>query len=184
MQWDAMHGLSTRELVEQHQELVFRTLTRLLGRSDEIEDLAQEVFLRLLRGLPQFRGQAKLSTWLYRITVNVAQDEIRRRVEAREAVSLDDPDAGCYERLACADPDLGERLDRGRFLASLEAGLAQLSLPDRAILVLWYQEERSYKEIVEILDLPMGTVKTHLRRARMRLQSAVEEKFRTCRATI
>jgi RNA polymerase sigma factor (sigma-70 family) len=184
MRWDAMHGPSTRELVEEHQELVFRTLTRLLGRGGEIEDLAQEVFLRLLRGLPQFRGHAKLSTWLYRITVNVAHDEIRRRIETREAVSLDDPDAGWHERLACAGSDLGERLDRRRFLVSLEAGLAQLPLQDRAILVLWYQEERSYKEIAEILDLPMGTVKTHLHRARARLQSAVEEKFRSCRTTV
>jgi RNA polymerase sigma-70 factor (ECF subfamily) len=125
-----------------------------------------------------------MSTWVYRITVNVVHDEIRRRMEARGDLPLDDPEAAWPERLAGASEDPGERLDRRRFLASLEAGLQQLRLRDRAILVLWYQEERSYKEIAAILDLPMGTVKTHLHRARARLQTAVEEQLRRCRTTI
>ncbi|MBW8748627.1 MAG: sigma-70 family RNA polymerase sigma factor, partial [Acidobacteria bacterium] len=67
------------QIVQEHQQQVFRTLARLVNRRENLEDLAQEVFLRLYRALPTFRGEAMLSTYLYRITVNVAQDEWKRR---------------------------------------------------------------------------------------------------------
>ena len=79
-------------IVREHQDLVFRTLTRMLGRTDAVADLAQEVFLRLHRALPQFGQRARLSTYLYRIVINVAQDEWKRRKRPdRSAVSLNDP---------------------------------------------------------------------------------------------
>lgn len=68
-------GLEFEEIVRQHQDFVFRTLVRLTGSREQVEDLAQDVFLRLYRGLEGFRGEAKLTTYLYRITLNVAQDE-------------------------------------------------------------------------------------------------------------
>ena len=72
-------------LVREHQEMVFRTLFRLVGSREHLDDLAQEVFLRLLRAWPQFRGEALLTTYLYRIAVNVAQDEWKRRKKERES---------------------------------------------------------------------------------------------------
>ncbi|MBI3694543.1 MAG: sigma-70 family RNA polymerase sigma factor, partial [Acidobacteria bacterium] len=160
---------------------VFRTLARLLGPNKELEDLAQEVFLRLFRGLAQFRGEAKLSTWLYRITVNVARDELRRRVEWRRGISLDEPDGGWADRLPAATADPGEGMDREMFLGSLREGMEQLSLRDRAILTLYYQEERSYREISDILELPMGTVKTQIHRAKERLKRLMKERMGACR---
>src|SRR6202007_2397597 len=70
-------------LVREHQSMVFRTLSRMTGAGPHVEDLAQEVFLRLYRALPEFRGEAAISTYLYRIVVNVAQDEWKRRRKDR-----------------------------------------------------------------------------------------------------
>ncbi len=74
-------------LVREHQGMVFRTLTRLTGTGAQVEDLAQEVFLRLYRALPEFRGDSALSTYLYRIVVNVAQDEWKRRRKERGVIA-------------------------------------------------------------------------------------------------
>src|SRR5271163_5085217 len=83
---------SFEELVRDHQAMVFRTLLRLTGSREHLDDLAQEVFLRLYRALPSFRGESLLTTYLYRIAVNVAQDEWkrRRRVE-RPLISISSP---------------------------------------------------------------------------------------------
>ena len=167
-------------LVERHQEMVFRTLARLLGDAGDLEDLGQEVFLRLFRSLAHFRGEAQVSTFLYRIIVNVVNDEFRRRQQARRTVSLDDDEAGWADSLPQPGHDPGRALDRDRFLASLHASLKLLSVRERAILTLYYQEERSYQEICDILELPMGTVKTHLHRARQKLKAAMQERISAC----
>lgn len=172
------------ELVERHQEMVFRTLARLVGDRQDLEDLAQEVFLRLFRGMAHFRGEAKVTTFLYRIIVNVVNDEFRRRQRARLAVSLDEEEAGWDERLPGPAPDPGARLDRARFEELLEASLDRLSPRERAVVTLFYQEERSYQEISEILETPIGTVKTHLYRAREKLKTAVQERISACPATL
>jgi RNA polymerase sigma-70 factor (ECF subfamily) len=165
------------ELVEQHQAMVFRTLARLTGEREGLEDLAQDVFLRLFRALPHFRGQAKVSTFLYRIIVNVVNDEWSRRQAARCMDPIDDE----AQVLVNPGPDPGELLERGRLQEALDASLEQLKLRDRTILTLHYQEGRSYEEIAKILDLPMGTVKTNLYRARERLKDTMKEWIQQCK---
>src|ERR1700712_644982 len=97
---------SFEQIVQDHQAMVFRTLVRLTGRTNDIEDLAQDVFLRLFRALPSFRGDALVTTYLYRITVNVAQDEWkRRRREDRRHVSISDDTEGWDDRLADPNPN-------------------------------------------------------------------------------
>jgi RNA polymerase sigma factor (sigma-70 family) len=157
------------ELVEEHQAMVFRTLARLTGEREGLEDMAQEVFLRLFRALPQFRGEASVSTFLYRIVVNVVNDEFRRREKARLAVSIED------HELTSQSTDPEHELERDQLRKAVDEALLRLSPPDRAILILHYQEERSYEEIASILGLPMGTVKTHLYRARQRLKVMMGE---------
>ncbi len=165
------------ELVEQHQAMVFRTLARLTGEREGLEDLAQEVFLRLFRALPNFRGRAKLSTFLYRIIVNVVNDEWSRRQAARRMDPIDEE----TQVLVNPGPDPAELLERGRLQEALDASLEQLKLRDRTILTLHYQEGRSYEEIAKILDLPMGTVKTNLYRARERLKDTMKEWIQQCK---
>ena len=164
-------------IIEQHQDMVFRTLVRLTGERDGMEDLAQEVFLRLHRALPHFRNRAKVSTFLYRIIVNVVNDEWRSRQSSRRMVAIDE------DTQVLVHPGAGpeELLEKHDFQAALEEAMRQLQLRDRTILTLHYQEGRKYEEIAAILDVPMGTVKTNLFRARERLRGMMGEWISRCR---
>jgi RNA polymerase sigma-70 factor (ECF subfamily) len=163
--------------------MVFRTLARLTGEAD-VEDLAQEVFLRFFRSLSRFRGQAKASTFLYRIAVNVVNDEWRRRERERRAVSLDDHAAGWENRLPGRTPDPGEALDRAQVAALIDQAFQALSLRERMALTLYYQERRSYQEIASILEAPCGTVKALLYRGREKLKLTVRGRLKICKARV
>jgi len=166
-------------IVREHQDLVFRTLTRMLGRTDTVADLAQEVFLRLHRALPQFGHRARLSTYVYRIVINVAQDEWKRRKRPDgNAASLNDPAGGWENRLADGGPSADVMLERQQLQAVIEASMVELSTAERAALVLFHQEGRSYDEIAAVLDVPVNTVRTHLHRGRHRLATMLKEKVR------
>ena len=161
-------------IVREHQAAVFRTLLRLTGRREDVEDLAQEVFLRLYRALPGFRGEAALSTYLYRITINVAQDawKRRRRVE-RPLTSFSDEDAGWEERLAHPDRTAEQQMSDREFALAVDDALLRLSDVERAVLGLYHQEEQSYEQIAAALGMPINTVRTHLHRGRNRLREAL-----------
>ncbi|SRR5258706_15476629 len=176
-----MVGLETFDaIVKEHAGPVFRLLARLTGRREDLDDMAQEVFLRLFRALPHFRGEAKLSTFLHRVTINVVKDEWIRERKAQQVVSLDDERVTWGERLAHSAPDPRQSAEQNQFLAALNAGMKQLEIDDRVILALYYQEERSYQEIAATLELPMGTVKTNLFRAKQRLKSVMKEWISSC----
>jgi RNA polymerase sigma-70 factor (ECF subfamily) len=166
------------DIVREHQAMVFRTLTRMLGHTDAVPDLAQEVFLRLHRALPQFDQRARLSTYLYRIVINVAQDEWKRRKRPdRRAVSLSDADTGWEDRLATSDPSIETVLEQRQMQAGIEASLTELPRAERAALVLFHQEGRRYDEIAAILDVPVNTVRTHLHRGRNRLAAILRARM-------
>ncbi len=166
------------DIVREHQAMVFRTLTRMLGRTDAVPDLAQEVFLRLHRALPQFGQRARLSTYLYRIVVNVAQDEWKRRQRPEyRAASLSDADSGWERRLADGAPTAQVVLERREVQATVDALLERLPSTERAALVLFHQEGRRYEEIAAVLDVPINTVRTHLHRGRNRLAGWLRERL-------
>jgi RNA polymerase sigma-70 factor, ECF subfamily len=161
-----------RALVEEHAPMVFRTLLRLLDTRDGLDDLAQDCFLRLYRALPAFRGEALVSTYLYRIVVNVAQDELRRRHrEERPLTSLAAEDWG--DRLRHPSRNAEELLLEREFADRVERALGQLSAIQRTVLVLYHQEERTYEQIAVVLGMPVGTVRTHLHRGRARLRELI-----------
>lgn len=165
---------SFEEIVREHQGMVFRTLTRMTGRHDGLEDLAQEVFLRLFRALPGFRNEALVSTYLYRITVNVAQNEWKRRKADRRNVSISDDAVAWGDRLEHPGQTPEQSLEERSFRALLEERLMELGTAERAVLVLYHQEEQSYQQIAEVLRMPIGTVRTHLHRGRRKLREAME----------
>ena len=175
--------LDFESIVREHQAMVFRTLARLLGRVDGLDDLAQDVFLRLYRALPGFRGDAQLATYLYRITLNVAQDEGRRRTrEARRMVSISAPLGADAEGeftleslLADAGPNAEDQLRHSHFAQMVEEQLQQLSYVERSILVLFHQEDQTYEQIAQTLAMPINTVRTHLHRGRGKLRKALVE---------
>ncbi|MGD0797502.1 MAG: sigma-70 family RNA polymerase sigma factor [Acidobacteriaceae bacterium] len=166
---------SFEELVREHQAMVFRTLLRLTGSREHLDDLAQEVFLRLYRALPSFRGEALVTTYLYRIAVNVAQDEWKRRRRDTQAVSISDETSGWEERLEHPGRNAQELLEEREFEGLVEAQLQRLSGVERAALVLYHQEERTYEQIALALGLPIGTVRTHLHRGRRKLRAGIEQ---------
>jgi RNA polymerase sigma-70 factor (ECF subfamily) len=174
-------------LVREHQGMVFRTLTRLTGAGAQVEDLAQEAFLRLYRALPEFRGESTVATYLYRIVYNVAQDEWKRRRKERSFVASepafadDESDAGWIEGFAgdaltehARSPE--QRMQDAEMQAAVEAAMLELPEIERAVLVLYHQEECSYQAIAEALAMPINTVRTHLHRGRKRLGERLGQK--------
>jgi RNA polymerase sigma-70 factor (ECF subfamily) len=161
-------------LVEEHAPMVFRTLLRLVGTREGLDDLAQDCFLRLYRALPAFRGEALVSTYLYRIVVNVAQDELRRRHrEERPLRSLADEAEDWGDRLRHPSRNAEELLLEREFAEGVEQALGQLSAIQRTVLVLYHQEERTYEQIAAVLAMPVGTIRTHLHRGRARLRELI-----------
>ena len=155
--------------------MVFRTLLRMTGSREHLDDLAQEVFLRLYRALPSFRGEALVTTYLYRIAVNVAQDEWKRRKRESRSVSISDEESGWEDRLQHPGRNAEEILAEREFEDLVEAQLQKLSPVERAVLVLYHQEERTYEQIALSLGLPIGTVRTHLHRGRRKLREGIEQ---------
>jgi RNA polymerase sigma factor (sigma-70 family) len=177
--------LSFEQLVRDHQDMVFRTLLRLTGSREHVDDLAQEVFLRLYRALPSFRGESLITTYLYRITVNVAQDEWkRRRRDDRSHVSLSDDVSHWEDRLPHPGRNAEQQMEEREFQHAVEEQLQQLSQIERTILVLYHQEERSYEQIAHVLSLPIGTVRTHLHRGRKKLREAIQPPGNKARSPI
>jgi RNA polymerase sigma-70 factor (ECF subfamily) len=159
------------ELVRRHQGTV-RSVLRRLARGDTAlaDDLAQETFVLAWRNLRAFRFEARFSTWLYRIAFNAWRSEARKRREV--ALEIDDdalpPDAtDAYDEM----PDIAARID-------LERAMATLSDGERACLSACYYADLSHEEAAEALGLPLGTVKTHIMRAkaRLRIRLAAKEK--------
>jgi RNA polymerase sigma-70 factor, ECF subfamily len=149
-------------LVERHRATVFRVAARLVG-NHEAEDVTQDAFLRAYHRLGRFRGEASFRTWLLRITHNSAMDALGRR---RRQAESDDSDE--LERA----PDVektrqpAERLERSERLRRLEGKLELLRSEHRTVLVLRDVEGLSYEEIAEVADMPVGSVKGRLHRAR------------------
>ena len=146
------------ELLRRHQGKVRGLLLRLAGDRTLADDLAQEVFLRAYRGLAGFEGRARFSTWLYRIAYNVY---LNHRTRVRELAAL--PEG--FESGAMA-PETSLSANRSDLRRDLDVAIGALPDRYRAVVMLYYLEDVSYPEIAEILDLPLGTVKTHLHRAK------------------
>jgi RNA polymerase sigma-70 factor, ECF subfamily len=160
--------LAFSELVDRYKNLVFAMVSRMVSDRTQADDLAQEVFLKVHRGLPYFRGEARLSTWIYRIVANVCvQARARRAVE----VPLEPHAAtGRPVQRGAADAafegmELRDRLDKA---------LAQLPENHRFLVAAHYLDGIQYEALAEALDIPIGTVKTHLYRAKRRLRELLD----------
>ncbi len=145
-------------------------LGKMVRDPQKVEDLAQEVFLRVFRGLSHFRGQAEFTTWLYRIVYNVVADDYRKIRSRPTPLSLDDEETNLAERV----PDKAEAtpvtIERREMAERVHNALYDMPPPFRAVLTLFYMEEKPYNEIADILSLPIGTVKTNLHRGRKALR--------------
>ncbi len=157
------------DLFDAHYERVVLVAYRVTRGWSDAEDVAQEVFLGMARGLQGFRGTASLRSWLYRVTVNRAIDHLRRRGR-RPAVRLPSADVGQQPREGfgaspSSSPDPMDRAASRDKAQIVRDALEALSPKLRAVLVLRYFEGLSYEELAEVLDCSMGTVKSRLFRA-------------------
>jgi len=160
------------QLYERHQQKVRSTLYQLCG-GDGLDDLVQDVFIRAWKGLAKFRQTAQFSTWLYRITWNVACDRRRNYAKDRSRhVEVEDLTQVADLNLAGADKT--SELSKIHYRDLVQRGLLNLSLEHRSVLVMHDLEELSQKEIAEIIDIPIGTVKSRLFHARAALRKFLE----------
>ena len=158
------------ELVQRYQDAVFGMALRLLGGRGNAEDAAQEVFLRVYRGLDAFKGEAKFSTWLYRITYNLCADWQRRnRSSDRRAAVIGEADAVADRRV-----NLEEEVLKSETRDNVRRALDGLDERYRSVVVLLYYQKMSYEQIAAVLELPMKTVETRLYRARKLLRERLE----------
>src|SRR5690349_9559971 len=156
------------ELVVTYQHRVFGVALRMLGSRAEAEEIAQEVFLRAHRAMAEFRGEARLSTWLYAIVSRLCLNRLEspdRRVARGDAALAD---------IAAATPDAAAEAERAELDAALHAAIAELPDERRLVLVLRDIDGLSYEQIAETLALDLGTVRSRLHRARMQLKEKLE----------
>ena len=160
------------ELVDRHQNRVYSLCFRWMGNRQAAEEVAQDVFVSLFRALGRFRGEAKFSTWLYRITVNHCKNQRlyqdRRAHSKHDSMDAQHDDAPVRQLVS---PDRGA--DRTALQSDaermLQSGLSALDEEHRQIILMRDLEDMSYEEIASILELPKGTVKSRLHRARAEL---------------
>ncbi len=159
------------QLVDRFKDLVYGIIGRTVLDRSRTDDLAQEVFIRVYRGLPYFRGESRLSTWIYRVAFNVCQQERQQPV----ALSLDKAIESGIRR---AEPAVRDRAFTDLELHErLEKALARLSPDARFLIAGHYLEGVRYEDLAEALNMPLGTVKTQLHRAKRRLRELLESEL-------
>lgn len=153
------------KLVRPFIDPAYRLALRMLNDAAEAEDAVQDALYNAWRALPRFRGEAKFSTWLYRIVWRQCADRSRRV----KPLALDEDMVQIDQR-----HDPAGRFETAETRSEIEQALRRLSMPYRTVLTLFYIEDLPIKEIAEIVGLPVGTVKTHLHRARKELRKQLQ----------
>jgi RNA polymerase sigma-70 factor (ECF subfamily) len=173
------------ELIRLYQQRVFQVILRMLNSQAEAEDLAQEVFVTVFKSIDSFRGDSKLSTWLYRIAINHSKNRIKylNRRDYHKSDSIDDvadreTGAKSAELLHAAVPRPDHAAEGRQAETLLLQELAGLDEEHRSLIVLRDVENLSYDEIAQITGLAEGTVKSRLHRARMALKERLEKRMK------
>ncbi len=159
-----------RKIIEGHRSVVFAVVRAILGDRDDVEDVVQNVFIKIYRGLHGFRGRSKLSTWIYQIARNEALNAVAKRkpdFEPLEGFELAGPEASGPEA-QYREQQLRERLG---------AALSFLDEAQRMAVELRYLGELSYNEIADMMDIPVGTVKTHIHRGKIELKRIIVKRM-------
>ncbi|MEO8228047.1 MAG: sigma-70 family RNA polymerase sigma factor [Gemmatimonadota bacterium] len=174
----ARHGQEAayRELVRRYERPIFSLVYRMVRDRELAEDLAQETFVKALNAIESYRPEFKFSSWIFKIANNVAIDHLRRR--ELDTLSLDgSPHAETPEAVEATALQIGDRqesaldeVEARELGGEIEVAIARLRPEYRSCILLRHVEGRAYEEIAEILNLPLGTVKTYIHRARNELR--------------
>lgn len=161
-------------LVERYKDRLYNLGYRMLRNPSDAEEIAQEAFLHVFRAIQSFQTDQRFSTWCYRIASNLCIDRLRRRPDTR--VSLDEPvtSSDLYFQLADTNPLPDAQVEAGELREEIQRAIGALPPKYRLVVVFRHVDDLSYEEIAQITELPMGTVKTRLFRAREILRRSLE----------
>lgn len=160
------------ELVLKFQSSVINMAYGMLSDYSDADDAAQEVFMRVYRGMNSFRENSSLTTWIYRITSNVCSDILRKRKRTCGTISINAPpdDDGRQTEIKDTAPEPEETVEQNERQKAVRDAIATLRVEYREVIILCDIEQLSYDEVSEILRCPVGTVKSRLNRARNQLR--------------
>lgn len=165
-------------LVEKYKRKAFRLAAQVLRDQEEALDVAQEAFVKAFRALPTFKGDSAFYTWLFRITMNLALDRKRQRATRVKSMGTEDVPPEEWERTAVStDPDPSDVATGAERRARITQALDSLSEHHRSIIILSDIEGLAYREIADVLGIPIGTVMSRLHHARRRLREALGAGF-------
>ena len=159
-------GRAFGRLVRKHHDLVYSVVRGVMGGREDAEDVVQEIFIKIYRNLGGYRGDARLSTWIYRIARNEAINAVRRR--RPETEPLDESNGH-----ASRERGPEERLEGKLSKQLVEELLETLDEQHRTAIELRYMGDKTYVEIAEIMDIPIGTVKTYIYRAKAAMKNSL-----------
>ena len=169
-----------RELIRRYERPVFSLVYRMVRDRELAEDLTQDTFIKVLSHIDKYRSEFKFSSWLFKISNNVAIDHLRRRQldtvsmdGSPHATNADLTDATSFE-LPTQDETPLQELEARELGSEIERAIGRLRPEYRACILLRHVEDKSYEEIAATLDLPLGTVKTYIHRARIELRDLLE----------
>ncbi|MBX7120338.1 MAG: sigma-70 family RNA polymerase sigma factor [Gemmatimonadaceae bacterium] len=169
-----------RELIRRYERPVFTLIYRMVRDSTAAEDLAQDAFIKVLNHIDKYRPEFKFSSWLFKIANNIAIDHLRKRTVdtismdgSPNAVSATEVEATSFE-LADEGENALDELTARELGSAIEQAIGKLRPEYRNCIMLRHVEGRSYEEIAATLDLPLGTVKTYIHRARHQLREALQ----------
>lgn len=173
------------ECMRLYQDQVYRLVFRMLGSHAEADDIAQEVFVTVFKSIDSFRGDSKLSTWLYRIAANHCKNRIKylRRRAHKQTTDFDSHAEralidGQHSTLGQQHASPVEALEGLQLGSIVQRAIERLDEDQRLLLVLRDVEELSYEEIMQVTGLPEGTVKSRLHRARLILKEEIARQTR------
>lgn len=165
------------ELVGRYEKQVYNFAYRMTGNYDDASDIASEAFIKVYNAIDTFRGEANFSTWLFRIVTNLYLDE-RKRSKAHLNVPLDEyidlEESSVTRQIEDPSPGPQELLEAGERAEVLARAICDLPDYQRVMVLLFHTQGKSYEEIAEITELPIGTVKSRLNRARLALREKLE----------
>lgn len=166
-------------LVLKYQHKIFSLIARYVNDADEVQDVAQEAFIKAYRALPRFRGDSAFYTWLYRIAINTAKNHLVSRSRRPPGTDIDIADAEYYEAGgALRDIENPENALYGAELkAVVEAAIRELPDDLRTAVTLREFDGLSYEDIADIMDCPVGTVRSRIFRAREAIDKQVREQI-------
>lgn len=166
------------ELVALYEKRVFNFAYRICGDYDQANDVAQEAFIRIINSAKTFRGESSFSTWIYRIVKNVYLDEIKKS-KSHRLTSLDDyvelEESSVSREIKDDKPSPDEIVQKNEQSKTIQRAISALPENQRMIISLYHLQNQSYEEISAVLDLPVGTVKSRLSRARLALAEILKD---------